>query len=143
MKPKYIIGLVVVAGALIYLIFGGLGQNLVYFITPSEYFQQADRYQNRQVRLGGLVKEGSLNYNPQTLELRFMVTDGVKDIPIMSSGSTPPALFGENRGVVVEGKFQGEAFVSQNLLVKHSETYQAPKEGWTPDEVRKLIEGTQ
>lgn len=143
MKPKYIIGLVVVAGALIYLIFGGLGQNLVYFITPSEYFQQTDRYQNRQVRLGGLVKEGSLNYNPQTLELRFMVTDGVKDIPIMSSGSTPPALFGENRGVVVEGKFQGVAFVSQNLLVKHSETYQAPKEGWTPDEVRKLIEGTQ
>lgn len=143
MKPKYIIGLAVVAGALIYLIFGGLGQNLVYFITPSEYFQQADRYQSRQVRLGGLVKEGSLNYNPQTLELRFVVTDGVKDIPIMSSGSTPPALFGENRGVVVEGKFQGEAFVSQNLLVKHSETYQAPKEGWTPDEVRKLIEGTQ
>lgn len=143
MKPKYIIGLAVVAGALIYLIFGGLGQNLVYFITPSEYFQQADRYQNRQVRLGGLVKEGSLNYNPQTLELRFVVTDGVKDIPIMSSGSTPPALFGENRGVVVEGKFQGEAFVSQNLLVKHSETYQAPKDGWTPDEVRKLIEGTQ
>jgi cytochrome c-type biogenesis protein CcmE len=45
--------------------------------------------------------------------------------------------------VVVEGRFQGEAFVSQNLLVKHSETYQAPKEGWTPDEVRKLIEGTQ
>ncbi|WP_337867376.1 cytochrome c maturation protein CcmE [Meiothermus sp.] len=143
MKPKYIIGLAVVAGALVYLIFGGLGQNLVYFITPSEYFQQADRYQNRQVRLGGLVKEGSLNYNPQTLELRFVVTDGVKDIPIKSSGSTPPALFGENRGVVVEGKFQGEAFVSQNLLVKHSETYQAPKDGWTPDEVRKLIEGTQ
>lgn len=143
MKPKYIIGLVVVAGALAYLVFGGLGQNLVYFITPSEYFQQVDRYQNRQVRLGGLVKEGSLNYNPQTLELRFVVTDGVKDIPIKSSGSTPPALFGENRGVVVEGKFQGEAFVSQNLLVKHSETYQAPKDGWTPDEVRKLIEGTQ
>ncbi len=143
MKTKYIIGLLVVAGALAYLIFGGLGQNLVYFITPSEYFQQADRYQNRQVRLGGLVKQGSLSYNPQTLELRFVVTDGVKEIPIRSSGSTPPALFGENRGVVVEGKFQGETFVSQNLLVKHSETYQAPKEGWTPDEVRKLIEGTQ
>jgi len=143
MKPKYIIGLVVVAGALVYLVFGGLGQNLVYFITPSEYFQQVDRYQNRQVRLGGLVKEGSLNYNPQTLELRFVVTDGVKHIPIKSSGSTPPAMFGENRGVVVEGRFQGEAFVTQNLLVKHSETYQAPKDGWKPEEVRKLIEGTQ
>jgi len=143
MKPKYLIGLVVVAGALAYLIFGGLGQNLVYFITPSEYFQQVDRYQNRAVRLGGLVKPGTLDYNPQTLELRFVVTDGVKDIPIRSSGTVPPALFGENRGVVVEGRFEGETFVSQNLLVKHSETYQAPKEGWTPDQVRKLIEETQ
>ncbi len=143
MKPKYLIALAVVAGALAYLVFGGLGQNLVYFITPSEYYQQVERYQNRPVRLGGLVKPGTLEYNPQTLELRFVVTDGVKEVPVRSSGATPPALFGENRGVVVEGRFQGEAFVSQNLLVKHSETYQAPKEGWTPEEVRKLIEGTQ
>lgn len=93
MKPKYIVGLVVVAGALAYLIFGGLGQNLVYFITPSEYFQQVERYQNRAVRLGGLVKPGTLEYNPQTLELRFVVTDGVKEIPIRSSGTTPrPSL---------------------------------------------------
>ncbi|RIH86733.1 Cytochrome c-type biogenesis protein CcmE [Meiothermus luteus] len=143
MKPKHILGLLVVAAALAYLIFGGLGQNLVYFITPSEYFQQAERYQNRPVRLGGLVKAGSLYYNPQTLELRFVVTDGVKEIPVRSSGATPPALFGENRGVVVEGRFQDGTFVSQNLLVKHSESYQAPKEGWTPEQVRKLIEETQ
>lgn len=143
MKAKYILGMAVVAGALVYLIFGGLGQNLVYFITPSEYFQQVDRYQNRAVRLGGLVKPGSLSYDPKTLELRFIVTDGVKEIPIRSSGTTPPALFGENRGVVVEGRFEGQTFVSQNLLVKHSETYQAPKEGWTPEQVRKLIEEAQ
>jgi cytochrome c-type biogenesis protein CcmE len=140
MKPKYVIALALVAGALLYLVLGGLGQNLVYFITPSEYFQQADRYQNRQVRLGGLVKEGSLDFSPQTLELRFVVSDGVKHVPVKSSGSTPPAMFGENRGVVVEGRFQGDTFVSQNLLVKHSETYTAPKDGWTPEQVRKLIE---
>ncbi|RDI96011.1 cytochrome c maturation protein CcmE [Meiothermus sp. QL-1] len=143
MKAKYIVGLGVIVGALAYLVFGGLGQNLVYFITPSEYFQQAERYQNRSLRLGGLVKEGSLDYNPQTLELRFVVTDGVKDIPVRSSGATPPALFGENRGVVVEGRFQEGVFVSQNLLVKHSESYQPPKEGWTPEQVRKLIEETR
>jgi cytochrome c-type biogenesis protein CcmE len=140
MKPKYIIALAVVAGALAYLVFAGLGQNLVYFITPSEYFQQAARFENRQVRLGGLVKDGTIDYNPHTLELRFMVTDGVKFIPVKSSGTAPPAMFAENRGVVIEGRFQGETFVSQNLLVKHSETYQAPKEGWTPEQVRKLIE---
>ncbi|RTH98473.1 cytochrome c biogenesis protein CcmE, partial [Thermus scotoductus] len=41
---------------------------------------------------------------------------------------------------VVEGRFRGGIFQGNNLLVKHSEAYQAPKAGWTPEEVRKLIE---
>lgn len=140
MKPKYIAALAVLTGALGYLVFAGLGQNLVYFITPSEYFQQAARFENRQVRLGGLVKDGTIDYNPHTLELRFMVTDGVKFIPVKSRGTAPPAMFAENRGVVIEGRFQDQTFVSEHLMVKHSETYQAPKEGWTPEQVRRLIE---
>lgn len=140
MKPKLIIGLLVIAGALAYLIFGGLGQNLVYFITPSEYFQDEAKYAGRQVRLGGLVKAQTVKYNPQTLELNFTVTDGVREIPVLSKGSTPPALFGENRGVVVEGKFSGTTFDSENLLVKHSESYQAPKNGYSPEEIKKLIQ---
>ena len=142
MKPKLIIGLVVIGAALAYLIFGGLGQNLVYFITPSEYFQDEAKYVTRPVRLGGLVKAGTVSYNKDSLELRFVVSDGVNEVPVQAKG-TPPALFGENRGVVVEGKFQGGQFVSTNLLVKHSEGYQAPKAGYTPEEVRKLIEGAK
>ena len=140
MNTKLIVGLLVIGGALAYLIFGGLGQNLVYFITPSEYYQDQAKYQTRQVRLGGLVKTQSINYNRDNLELRFTVSDGVREIPVLSKGSTPPALFGENRGVVVEGRFEGPTFVSQTLLVKHSESYQAPKEGYTPEDIRKLIE---
>ncbi len=140
MKPKLIMGLVVIAGALAFLIFGGLGRNLVYFITPSEYFQDEARYSGRQVRLGGLVKAQTVKYDPKSLELRFVVSDGVREIPVESKGSTPPALFGENRGVVVEGKFAGQTFMSENLLVKHSESYQAPKTGYTPEEIKKLIQ---
>ncbi|MDX2004435.1 MAG: cytochrome c maturation protein CcmE [Meiothermus sp.] len=140
MNTKLIVGLLVIGGALAYLIFGGLGQNLVYFITPSEYFQQEAKYQNRQVRLGGLVKAQTINYNRDSLELRFTVSDGVREIPVLSKGSTPPALFGENRGVVVEGRFDGETFVSQNLLVKHSESYSTEKHNYTPEEIRKLLE---
>ncbi|WP_018466463.1 cytochrome c maturation protein CcmE [Calidithermus timidus] len=139
MKPKHIIGIVVVVGALAYLIFGGLGRNLVYFYTPSECLQNQATCQSRQVRLGGLVKAGTVSYDKDTLDLRFVVTDGVSEFPVQAKG-TPPALFGENRGVVVEGRFQGGTFVSTNLLVKHSEGYQAPKEGYTPEQIRKLIE---
>ena len=49
----------------------------------------------------------------------------------------------EGQGVVVEGRFQEGVFQGTNLLVKHSATYQPPKEGWTPEEVRKLIEEAQ
>lgn len=142
MKPQHIVGLLVVVGALAYMIFGGLGQNLVYFVTPSEYFQQQTQLENRPVRLGGIVKEGSVNYNKDTLELSFVLTDYVRDIPIKHSG-TPPALFKEKQGVVVEGRFVSGQFSGNNLLVKHSETYTAPPEGATPEQIRKLIEEAQ
>ncbi|MCL4454872.1 MAG: cytochrome c maturation protein CcmE [Deinococcus sp.] len=142
MKPKHLFGIVVVVAALGYLIFGGLGRNLVYFITPSEYFQDQARYQSRLVRLGGLVKAGSVQYNKETLALRFVITDGVREIPVSHSG-TPPALFKENQGVVVEGRFNGEEFKGQELLVKHSEDYKAPGAGYSPEQLKKIIQETK
>jgi len=139
MKLKYWLGLLIIVGAIGYMIWGGLGNSLVYFITPSEYFQDQAKYAGKRVRLGGLVKPGTVDYNPKTLELRFVLTDGVADIPVFHQG-TPPALFKEGQGVVVEGKFEGEVFHGDNLLIKHSEKYQPPKEGYTPEDIRKLIE---
>ncbi len=139
MKGKYLIGALVILGALGYLIFGGLSQSLTYFITPSEYFQNPGKYAGKRVRLGGLVKPGTVRFDRDTLELRFVLTDGVAEVPVEHRG-TPPALFKERQGVVVEGRFKGKTFVGDTLLVKHSETYQPPKEGYTPEEVRKLIE---
>ncbi len=138
MKAKYWIGLLVVVGAIGYMIWGGLGQSLVYFITPSEYYQDQAKYQGKRIRLGGIVKEGSIRFDPKTLELHFVLTDGVAEVPVFHKG-TPPALFKERQGVVVEGRFSGKTFYGDNLLVKHSETYQPPKEGYTPEDVRKLI----
>jgi cytochrome c-type biogenesis protein CcmE len=139
-KTKYLIGFLIVVAAIAYLAFGGLGNSLVYYVLPSEYAENPARYEGKRIRLGGLVKEGTIRYDPQTLELDFVVTDGVVDIPVQHEG-TPPELFKDNQGVVVEGRFDGKVFKGDNLLIKHSETYQAPPEGgYTPEEVRKLIE---
>jgi len=138
MRLKYWIGLLLIAGAVGYLIWGGLGKSLVYFITPSEYFQDQAKYAGKRIRLGGIVKAGTIRYDPKTLKLEFILTDGVTEVVVHHRG-TPPALFKERQGVVVEGKFRGKVFYGDNLLVKHSETYQPPKEGYTPEEVRKLI----
>jgi len=139
-KLKYLVGFLIVMGAIAYLAFGGLGNSLVYYVLPSEYAENPARYEGKRIRLGGLVKEGTVRYDPKSLDLRFVVTDGVVDIPVEHKG-TPPELFKDNQGVVVEGRFDGEVFRGENLLIKHSETYQAPPEGgYTPEEVRKLIE---
>jgi cytochrome c-type biogenesis protein CcmE len=142
-KTKYLIGFLIIVAAIAYLAFGGLGNSLVYYVLPSEYAENPARYEGKRIRLGGLVKEGTIRYDPKTLELDFVVTDGVVDIPVQHEG-TPPELFKDNQGVVVEGRFDGEVFKGENLLIKHSETYQAPPEGgYTPEEVRKLIEEAQ
>jgi len=139
-RTKYLVGFLIIVAAIGYLAYGGLGNSLVYYVLPSEYAEDPERYKDKRLRLGGVVKEGTIRFDPMSLELDFVVTDGVVSIPVRHEG-TPPELFKDNQGVVVEGRFDGEVFRGENLLIKHSESYQAPPEGgYTPEEVRKLIE---
>ena len=77
---------------------------------------------------GEIVEHGSIDFDDRELQLAFQVTDSLETYPVQHSG-TPPELFQENTGVVVEGRFEDGVFVSDNLLVKHSEVYEAPAEG--------------
>ena len=115
-------------GAAGLMVYQALGSSLVYFIIPSEYAQDPSPYENRKVRLGGLVETGSVNFDEHSLRLQFVITDSLKSYPVSHYGA-PPDLFAENTGVVVEGKFNGETFLSENLLIKHSEVYEAPADG--------------
>ncbi|GGJ34259.1 cytochrome c maturation protein CcmE [Deinococcus roseus] len=138
---KYLIGLVVLLGAIGYLVYGNIGNSLVYFVTPAEYQQKASEYAGKTLRMGGLVV--SPDYNPDTLELKFtmMDSDGVTKIPVQYNGALPD-LFKANQGVVVEGQMQNGTFVGKSLLVKHSEEYRAPHSGDSTD-YKKLIEEAQ
>jgi cytochrome c-type biogenesis protein CcmE len=138
---KYLIGLGVILAAIVWIVSSGLRDNLVFFITPSEYMKDTARYENRVVRLGGVVEPGTVNLNKETLELRFIVSDGIAQLPVVHQG-TPPDMFEEGMGVTIEGKFEGETFRGDTLLVKHSEEYRAPKPGEKID-YEKLIRDTK
>jgi cytochrome c-type biogenesis protein CcmE len=125
---KYILGLVIILGGVGFVLSSSLNTNLTFFITPSEYLADTAKYADKTVRLGGVVQENSVSYNKQTLELRFVITDGTSKFPVSFTG-TPPDLFKPGRGVTVEGKFAGNTFQGEQLLVKHSEEYRAPKPG--------------
>ncbi len=122
-------GVLVVAALLIN---QALNASLVYFVLPNEYAQEPDQYQGRRLRLGGIVEAGSIRFDEDNLALTFLVTDTLQSYPVNHVGA-PPELFKENGGVVIEGSFEDGVFVSDTLLVKHSEVYQAPADGEAVD----------
>lgn len=120
--------LAAVGGAIVYLVAGALGENLVYFLTPSELVAEADSVQGASIRLGGRIVPGSVSWNTETTQLKFRLADS-KDTVWVVNSSSPPAMFQEGRGVVVEGTYTETGVLrSDRLMVKHSNEYKPPDE---------------
>ena len=135
-RKKFILGGVVILAALGYLIYSGVSQSVVYFVTPSEL--KAQPVSGKAYRLGGMVEPGSLKWEPKSLSLTFTLSDGKGTVPIRHKG-TPPDLFAEGRGAVVEGTWSGEGYFNAKLIMaKHSEEYKAPH-GETEAGYKELI----
>jgi cytochrome c-type biogenesis protein CcmE len=143
LKPKFLVGIAVVAAALAYMIYAGVTESVVYFVTPSEL--SAAPTPGKAYRLGGMVEKGSVDWKPATLDLTFKVSDGQTHVLVRHHG-TPPDLFGEGRGAVVEGRWTPDGyFQATQILAKHSEEYKAPHDGDKPthEELIKTLRGAQ
>ena len=136
---RWLAPLLVILGALGYLIFGKLEKNLVYFVTPTELLAKGEQALNQPVRLGGMVKKGTVQWDSTKTSLTFALTDGNHDITV-ASHETPPQMFQEEMGIVVEGKLAtGVVFEADRLMVKHSNEYHPPKEGQKPRLIYKEL----
>jgi cytochrome c-type biogenesis protein CcmE len=123
-KAKFLGGGLVIVAALAYLVYAGVSQSVVYFVTPTEL--GAAPVAGKSYRLGGMVLPGSLKWDPKALDLRFTLSDGQASVPVRHRG-TPPDLFAEGRGAVVEGTWSRDGyFQASTILAKHSEEYKAP-----------------
>ena len=126
-KGKFIAGGAVIAAALAWMIYAGVTQSAVYFVTPAEL--RAAPVAGKAYRLGGMVVPGSLRWEPRSLDLAFALSDGKATVPVRHKG-TAPDLFGEGRGAVVEGSWSVDGYFKATLiLAKHSEEYKAPHDG--------------
>lgn len=125
------VGMAVIAGALAFLAFQGLSNNLVYYITPSELLAKGQAAYGQQLRLGGQVKRGSQVWNKRRHLLRFVLQDP-KSYVVVVSTALPPPLFRSGIGAVVQGVYTNGVFHASSVLVKHSSTYVAPKKGQLP-----------
>ena len=136
-KVSAAVGGAVVLLVFAYLIWGGIGNNLVYFLTPSELWARGPSAYGASIRLGGVVEASSIRWDADKHELRFRLVDAAgntKPVEVVSTG-LPPQMFSEGIGAVVEGVWAPDGvFHSHNLMVKHSNEYRAPPPGAKPAE---------
>ena len=103
------------------LVLFALRDNIVFFYTPSELAQKHVAPGTR-LRIGGLVKEGSVVKNAGR-EVSFIVTDRNNEVKVAYNGQLPD-LFREGQGVVADGALTAEgAFRADSVLAKHDEKY--------------------
>ncbi|KAB2968401.1 cytochrome c maturation protein CcmE [Zoogloea sp.] len=129
MKPRQkrlaiVLGGLAALGIAASLILNAFQSNLVFFFTPTQV-ASGEAPKDRPFRIGGLVKEGSLQRNDITA--RFVVTDTAREIPVAYKGILPD-LFSEGKGVVAQGTLGADGnFTASEVLAKHDENYMPPE----------------
>ena len=120
------VGLILLAvGVATALTVTALSQNMTYLFSPSETLA-GKAPAGASFKLGGVVLEHSIQRDPNSLKVDFVVTDRFRQIPVEYTGILPD-LFREGQSVIATGKMQGERFVAREVLAKHNESYM-PKE---------------
>lgn len=142
-RSALVVGVVIILAAFGFLLYGGIDKNVVFFLTPQELLARGTAAYDVPVRLGGLVQPGSVKWDAEKLDLRFVVMDsGGQSVNVHSSGA-PPQMFRDGMGVVVEGRYhRNGVFESTNLMIKHSNEYRKPEHGERPQQMYKsLVKG--
>ncbi len=131
MKPRHkrialiLAGLAILAIAAT-LVLNAFQSNLVFFFSPTQV-AAGEAPKGRSFRVGGMVREGSLQRQADGVTLRFVVTDTDKDMTVAYTGILPD-LFREGKGVVAQGKLADDGvFAATEVLAKHDENYMPPE----------------
>ncbi|MEG1039772.1 MAG: cytochrome c maturation protein CcmE [Pseudomonas sp.] len=121
-----ILGLLVGVGIAVGLALSALQQNINLFYTPTQ-IANGEAPLDTRIRAGGMVEKGSLQRSGDSLDVRFVVTDFNKSVPITYRGILPD-LFREGQGIVALGKLNADGVVvADEVLAKHDEKYMPPE----------------
>ncbi|HNH91429.1 cytochrome c maturation protein CcmE [Accumulibacter sp.] len=131
MKPRHkrfalIVGGLAILALVATLVLNAFQSNLVFFFSPTQV-AAGEAPKGKSFRIGGMVKEGSLQRSADGVTLRFVVTDTDKEMTVAYKGILPD-LFREGKGVVAQGKLGDDGvFVAGEVLAKHDENYMPPE----------------
>ena len=126
-RQRMIFVTLVVAGvaAATGLVIAAMGENMLYFYSPSQ-ITAGEAPSGPSIRVGGLVVDGSVRHGQGT-EVSFSLTDGAETVDVSYAGILPD-LFREGQGIVASGVLEsGTRFRAEEVLAKHDENYMPPE----------------
>jgi cytochrome c-type biogenesis protein CcmE len=134
-KQRFFFGVLVVVGAIGYLIYTGIRETSNYYLTIEEFLPQKDAFANEGVRLAGRVQTGSVQWDPKDLRLSFVLGPfKAQDESNVSPGlqvnyqGILPDMFAEGRDVIVEGKYEtGQSLTAKTIMTSCPSKYESEK----------------
>jgi cytochrome c-type biogenesis protein CcmE len=139
-KLALIGGALAIIGIIAALVLNALNSNIALYITPTEV-AAGKAPKDKLFRIGGLVKEGSIQRQGDGVTIQFVMTDTEKDIPVHYKGILPD-LFKEGKGAVAQGKLVADGnFMATEVLAKHDENYMPPEAAKAVDDAQARAAG--
>lgn len=126
-RRMLLVGFIVIGASIAtFLALAAFQKNLLYFYTPSQ-IQAGEAPTGYSFRVGGLVENGSVQRDPNSLAVRFTLTDGAAKVTVFYEGILPD-LFREGQGIIAIGQLQPDGiFKATQVLAKHDENYMPPE----------------
>jgi cytochrome c-type biogenesis protein CcmE len=115
---RFIVGAAIIVAAVTYLVYTGVRETSVYYLTIDEFLSRREAVANEGIRVAGRVGAGSMQWNPSTLDLRFRLAsfDGHDGVDVAYNGVLPD-MFAEGRDVIVEGTYSTSGTLHARTLL--------------------------
>ncbi len=129
LRPRYVVVGAVLLAAIGFLLFKGIGTSLDYYVTVRQALAEQGSLHGKTFRLKGIVMPGTISHHGTTVDFT-VAQEGDRSlrIPVIEHGS-PPQLFREGVPVIVQGRFTGTTFVSDQVIVDHTGNYSPERDG--------------
>jgi len=124
---RFIIGASIIVAAVAYLVYTGIRETSVYYLTIEEFLAKREAVAGEGLRVSGQVGDKSIDWNPATLDLKFRLVDAKSnDGVLVAYNGVLPDMFADGRDVIVEGTYARDgAFHARTLLTSCPSKYEA------------------
>ena len=124
-KWKFVIGGLLILGAIAYVTLSSFQSNAIYYLTLKEMNAQRASLIGQPVRINAPLDKSSIQFDDKSLTLKFNLTEGGQVLPVVYKGVVPDTL-GQGESVVAEGRLGADGvFQASTILVKCPSKYES------------------